>query len=118
MGVSLLARRGGCEAHPVGRSSPYVVTLSDKDRCELERRVRSGSTEHRDVVRARIVLLAAEGEENVTIATVLDIAVNTVSKWRKRFSCEGISALGDRERSGRPKVFAPAVVRPGDGHRL
>jgi transposase len=94
----------------MGRPSPFVVVLSDEIRRELERRVRSGRSQHRDVVRAKIVLLAADGEDNTTIAAWLDIAVNTASKWRKRFACEAMAGLSDRKRSGRPKVFSAAVV--------
>jgi len=43
----------------MGRPSPFVVVLSDEVRRELERRVRSGRSQHRDVVRAQIVLLGA-----------------------------------------------------------
>jgi hypothetical protein len=73
----------------MGRPSPFVVVVSDEDRRELERRVRCGRSQHRDVVRAQIVLFAADGADNTTIAAWLDIAVNTASKWRKRFACEG-----------------------------
>jgi transposase len=61
-------------------------------------------------VPAKIVLLAGDGADNTTIAAWLDIAVNTASKWRKRFACEGMAGLSDRKRSGRPKVFSAAVV--------
>jgi transposase len=61
-------------------------------------------------MRARIVLLAAEGLANVTIAAWLDVDVDTVSKWRKRFVIEGVDGLKDRKRSGRPRVFAAEVV--------
>jgi len=61
-------------------------------------------------VRSQIVLLAADGLENKAIATRLRIAVNTVSKWRRRFATEGIVGLRDRARSGRPKVFPTSVV--------
>jgi hypothetical protein len=94
----------------MGRQSPFVVSLRQADRRELERLVRCHSAEHRVVVRAQIVLLAAAGEENTTIASWLDIAVNTVSKWRKRFVLEGIAGLADRKRSGRPKTFTSSVV--------
>lgn len=94
----------------MGRQSPFVVSLNDVDRYDLERRVRAPSAQHRDVMRAKIVLLAAEGEENTTIAVLLDLTVNTVSKWRKRFSCEGMEGLTDRKRSGRPKVIGTAVI--------
>jgi transposase len=94
----------------MGRPSPFVVVVSDEVRRELERRVRSGRSQHRDVVPAKIVLLAGDGADNTTIAAWLDIAVNTASKWRKRFACEGMAGLSDRKRSGRPKVFSAAVV--------
>jgi len=94
----------------MGRPSPFVVTLSNADRRELERRVRTHSAEHRVVLRAEIVLLAADGEENTTIAQWLGIAVNTASKWRKRFAEEGIDGLADRKRSGRPRRISANVV--------
>src|SRR5947199_368056 len=41
------------------RSSPFVITLPDADRAELERRARCYTLPHAVVVRAKIVLLAA-----------------------------------------------------------
>jgi transposase len=94
----------------VSRSSPYVVVLSDVDRRVLGQRVRRYTASCAVVMRARIVLLAAEGLANVTIAAWLDVDVDTVSKWRKRFVIEGVDGLKDRKRSGRPRVFAAEVV--------
>jgi transposase len=62
------------------------------------------------VERVLIVLAAADGEENTTIAARLGVSVNTVSKWRKRFFEEGIHGLSDRKRPGRPRPFPPLVV--------
>ena len=64
------------------RSSPFVITLPDADRAELERRARCYTLPHVVVVRAKIVLLAAEGLENTQIAARLDVHVNMVSRWR------------------------------------
>ena len=94
----------------MGRPSPFVVALNVKDRRELERRVRCGRSEHRAVLRARIVLLAAGETSNVEIAKRLGIVVNTVSKWRMRFVTDGLGGLRDRERSGRPRTFGASVV--------
>jgi transposase len=94
----------------MGRPSPFVVALSDEDRRELERRVRGGRVEHRTVLRAQIVLFASDGGRNVEIARRLGIALNTVSKWRKRFATGGLAGLADHERSGRPKSFSASVV--------
>jgi transposase len=94
----------------MSRSSPFVITLSDADRAELRRRARCYTALHAEVVRAKIVLLAADGLENTVIAARLDVHVGVVSRWRKRFAQEGMSGLADRPRSGRPRVFPAAVV--------
>jgi transposase len=50
------------------------------------RRVRDGIRHRiREVVRARIVLMAADGLRNDEIAARLDTPRQVVSKWRKRF---------------------------------
>ncbi len=95
----------------MSRQSPFVIDLSVEDRQQLESLVRRRTAEQRMVVRARIVLAAAAGEENATVAGRLGIALNTVIKWRKRFFEEGIDGLADRKRSGRPRTFPPS------GHR-
>ena len=53
------------EAIPMSRSSPFVIVLSDADRAELRRRARCYSAPHAEVVRAKIVLLAADSLENI-----------------------------------------------------
>jgi transposase len=90
--------------------SPYVIVLDRLDRKVLTARARSARGQHRDVVRARIVLAAAQGRDNAAIAAELSITVNTVRKWRKRFHAEGMPGLADRARSGRPRVFTPTQV--------
>ena len=45
----------------MSRSSPFVIELSDTDRAELQRRARCYSAPHSEVVRAKVVLLAADG---------------------------------------------------------
>ena len=94
----------------MSRSSPFVITLSDADRAELQRRARCYSAPHAEVVRAKIVLLAACGLENTVIAERLDVHAGVVCRWRKRFAAEGMAGLADRQRSGRPRVHAAAVV--------
>ena len=93
----------------MSRSSPFVITLSDADRAELERRSRCYTAPYAEVIRARIVLLAADHLENMVIAARLDVHVDVVSRWRKRYFEEGLAGLDDRQRSGRPRAF-PAVV--------
>jgi transposase len=87
-----------------------VVVLSDADRRVLEERARAYRAPHAEVVRARMVLLAARGERNVAIARRLDVHVDVVSRWRRRFCEEGLGGLVDRKRSGRPRSFPATVV--------
>lgn len=94
----------------MSRCSPFVIVLSDAARKVLEERARAYTLPHAEVVRAKIVLLAADGVANTVIAERLDVHVDVVSRWRKRFCEKGIDGLADRKRSGRPRVFAAEVV--------
>jgi transposase len=94
----------------MSRRSPFVVELSEADRAVLEQRSRAYTAPYAEVVRARIVLLAAGGERNAVIARRLDVDVTVVSRWRKRFCESGLEGLDDRPRSGRPRSFGAPVV--------
>lgn len=94
----------------MSRRSPFVVELSEADRAVLEERSRAYTAPFAEVVRAKIVLLAADGEPNAAIAARLDVHVGVVSRWRKRFCESGLEGLGDRPRSGRPRSFPAPVV--------
>jgi transposase len=89
------------------RKSPYTLELTGEQRAELEARARRYTLPYRDVIRARIVLLAAAGLDNDEIATRLDMRREIVSKWRKRFFEQGLPGLEERPRGGRPPVFPP-----------
>jgi transposase len=93
-----------------GGRSPFQITLPASQRRWLKALVRRGTAEHRQVTRARIVLLAAAGWTNRGIARKLELASNTAGKWRKRFYQEGVDGLGDRKRPGRPRTFPAAVI--------
>ncbi len=73
------------------RKSPYVLALTSEQREELEARSRRYTLPYRDVVRARIVLMAADGLDNDEIAARLDTRREIVSKWRKRFFEDGLA---------------------------
>ena len=89
------------------RKSPYVLSLTADQRRELEARSRRYTLPYRDVVRAKIVLMAAEGLDNDEIAARLDTCREIASKWRKRFFEQGLAGLEERPRGGRPPVFPP-----------
>ena len=90
--------------------SPYVVVLTAEQRSQLEAITRRSSAPMRQVLRARIVLAAAEGQPNAGIASTLAITADTARKWRKRFCSKGIDGLTDLPRSGRPRTFTPSQV--------
>ncbi|TXH34932.1 MAG: IS630 family transposase [Rhodospirillaceae bacterium] len=79
--------------------------LSDEDRHTLNRWVRAGATPQKVVLRALIVLLAADGATNAVIAEELGICVDTARKWRARFADKGIEGLADAPRPGRPPIY-------------
>jgi hypothetical protein len=99
----------------VARSSPYRIVLSEEQERELARRAGAYSGQWRDVVRAKAILLAAEGLSNAAIAERLDISRQSVSEWRKRFFEEGVAGLEERPRPGRPRSFSPGAGRRGEG---
>jgi hypothetical protein len=89
------------------RTSPYIVELTDDERRVLEGRARKYTSPYRDVIRAKIVLLAAEGVANDVIAGRLDLPRQIVSKWRKRFCLFRVPGLAEEPRGGRPARFSP-----------
>jgi transposase len=95
----------------MNRGTP--ISLTDEQRAELERRVRSQTLDVRAVRRARIVLLAAEGLGNRQIGRELGIGRIQASCWRDRFAAGGLAAIeGDLPRSGRkPRIDAAEIVR-------
>jgi len=89
------------------RRSPFGINLDAETREILERRSRRYTLPYREVVRAQLVLLAAEGVDNDEIAARLNTRREVVSKWRKRFFEEGLAVLEERPRRGRPVRFSP-----------
>jgi transposase len=87
-------------------TSPFVVVLAATEEAVLTKRASSGRAEHRDRIRAQIVLAAAGGADNVTIAADLHLCVDTARKWRRRFCAARLDGLADRPRSGRPRRFS------------
>jgi transposase len=89
------------------RTSPYRIILTEDERRRLEAAARRYTSPYRDVVRARIVLYAADGLGNDEIAARLDTPRQVVSKWRKRFFDQHLAGLADLPRGGRPPAFPP-----------
>src|SRR3954464_6770976 len=90
-------------------SADRIVVCAGQRRLLLGR-ARRASGEHRDVLRARIVLAAAGGMSNAAIARDLGVTDDTVRKWRRRFGEHRLDGLRDLPRSGRPRTFPATVV--------
>ena len=90
------------------RRSPYRIDLSVEERSVLESLARSYTLPYWQVVRARMVLMAADGMRNDEIAAQLRCGRDVVSQWRKRFFEQRLAGLEDRPRRGRPPVFPPS----------
>jgi hypothetical protein len=95
------------EGGSMPRTSPFKVELTRHERDILEGQIRKYTSPYRDVIRAKIILLAAEGLENDVIAARLDTPRQIVSKWRKRFCLWRLPGLEEQPRGGRPPRFSP-----------
>jgi len=88
-----------------------AIVLGEEERSVLESWVRSGTTEHRTVERARMVLRMAAGETNKAIAKEIKTRPARVCKWRRRFAIERLSGLTDAPRSGQPRRYDEGTER-------
>ena len=87
------------------RYKPTPIALKPEDRLALESWVRSSTAEQRNVMRARIVLLADKNVGTNTIAKELEVRPATVTKWRIRFARLGMDGLKDAHRPGQPRRY-------------
>jgi transposase len=85
------------------RSATPALQITDGQREVLERLARSRTAKHREVQRARALLLAGDGEPNTAIGARVGVSPTTVKAWRERFADEGLKGLGG--------------VRPGRGRK-
>jgi Homeodomain-like domain len=102
----------------VPRSSPFHIALTRDEQNELETRVRKYTSPYCDIIRAKIVLLAAQSLPNDVIAARLDTPRQIVSKWRKRFALARLPGLEEQPRGGRPALFSPQRRRASKSPRL
>ena len=81
-----------------------AVRLTEADRSVLQKLARGRSTPAKVVLRAKIVLLAADGLQNQDIAFELSTSIPTVGLWRTRFVEHGLAGIQkDASRPGRPR---------------
>jgi transposase len=90
-------------------SSPFTVVWDSGQLTLLRELARSRTAPLRRVQRAHVALSCSQGTTNAVIARTLHLHVDTVRRWRKRFATEGLAALEDRPRPGRPRRYGPGV---------
>ena len=94
----------------MARGAAVRIVLSEKERGELEMRVRRRKVARADAVRAQIVLLAADGLDNCAIAEELGVSRLTVGTWRRRFAKKRFDGLDDEPRCGAPRKIGDDKV--------
>lgn len=93
----------------MARKTMLTVEVGEAERRELEGICRHGKCEQRVAMRARIVLMAAQGRGLVETARGLGVSVDQVRYWRKRWIERAeksvMERLADDPRSGAPATF-------------
>ena len=84
--------------------------LTAEEASAVEVLTRSRTAPARRVERARIVWRASHGETPPSIAETLGPSAETVRRRIRRFNAEGLAALEDHPRSGRPATYAADEV--------
>lgn len=89
------------------KQSPYNIVLTEEEERELQRRANKYTLPYFEVLRAKMILMAAQGMANDDIARTLSTRREVVSQWRKRFFELRLPGLEERPRPGRPRAFSP-----------
>src|SRR5947208_15135687 len=88
-----------------------ALLVSARQREVLESVARAQSAPHREVVRARALLMAADGLANTAIARELSASPASVSGWRARFAEDGLVRFAQvREGRGRKKTILQETI--------
>jgi hypothetical protein len=97
------------------RESPYRIVLTENEERELQRRAAKYTLPYFEVLRAKMILMAAQDMANDDIARSLATRREVVSQWRKRFFEKRLPGLEEHPRPGRPRAFSPSGGRDGQG---
>jgi transposase len=87
-----------------------TVEVSPRDREALASWTRSPSIRAGLALRARIVLLAAEGLGTSEIVRRTGVSKPTVIAWKRRYAAEGLGGLDDRPKPGRPRTTDDVAI--------
>jgi transposase len=88
------------------RTKRYRVELADNERERLEAMLRKGRSSARRLMRARVLLSAAEDRFDEETAAAVRCSVSTVERVRQRFVEGGLeAALSERPRPGAQRLL-------------
>ena len=88
----------------------HLRELTPDERSRLEQLAHSRTTPAQTVERARILWQANQGDAAPSIAAELRLDGDTVRRRINRFNAEGLGALEDYPRRGRPATYTPEQV--------
>jgi putative transposase len=100
----------------VGRLTPKILNLSDGERNQLQQLISRHNTPQQIAIRAKIILMASEGQNHREIARNLDINRQMARLWRNRWletdakDLSILQRLQDSERVGAPVKFSMEQV--------
>jgi transposase len=86
------------------------LELTEAERRELVGLIRRHKNASPIALRARIVLLCADGMSNAAVARKLGTTSQRVGRWRRRFVERRLDGLWDEPRSGTPRKITDAQV--------
>jgi transposase len=110
------------------RAPTRALPVTEEQLSVLEKLIRSCTAPHRDVQRARALLMAANGFANTRIAGEVQVSPATVAAWRERFTKDGLNNFsavrsGRGRRASIPAAKVEEIVRltlhetpPGETH--
>lgn len=90
------------------RPAAARLVMTTAQREVLEKVARSSAAAHREVVRARVLLDAADGVANAVIAQRQQVTAVTVRAWRAAFARDGLTGWGKVAKGRGPKASITA----------
>ncbi len=86
------------------------LSIRAEDQAQLQAWTKRPKTAQALAMRSRVILLAAEGWSNTSIAQQLSVTLQTVGKWRQRYLDQGVDGLLDEPRPGTSRKLADKDV--------
>src|SRR5437763_121503 len=96
----------------MARPPAPALSMTSAQREVLSRIARSSAAAHREVVRAQVLLDAAEGTSNAEIARRHPVSVSTVRAWRTAFDTDGLTGWGKvkKGRGRKPSISEDTIA--------